>query len=86
MPDLPMSTALREATPDSISELYSRATELLSDEEIDIIIADQRANRARLEAAEAAGQTTRIARPKLTKALKGFRPQPDIDSSSLEDI
>jgi hypothetical protein len=87
MPELPMSEALREAMPDSISELYSRDIEALSDDEIDLIIAEQRANRARLEAAEAAGVKPPRAKPStLSKALKGFKPQADIDSSQLEDI
>lgn len=55
MPVLPISFALREAAPESIADLYSRPVEGMEDADIDRIIADQRANRARMEAAEAAG-------------------------------
>lgn len=55
MPTLPISAALREAQPESISELYSRDVESLSDSDIDRIIHEQRAHRERMEAAEAAG-------------------------------
>lgn len=53
---LPISGALAEAYPDSISELYSRDIESLTDSDIDRIISDQRANRERMEAAEALGK------------------------------
>lgn len=53
MPTLPISTALREALPESISELYSRDVETMSDADIDRIIEHQRANRERMQMAEA---------------------------------
>lgn len=55
-PTLPISLSLREAAPESVSDLFSRDVEGMEDSDIDRIIADQRANRARLETAELAGQ------------------------------
>lgn len=55
MPTLPISTALEEASPHSISDLFSRDIESISDAEIDLIIQAMRENRERMAAAEAAG-------------------------------
>lgn len=70
MPTLPISNALREAYPESISELYSRDVESLSDADIDRMIADQRANAERMASAEAAG-TRRPREPKMSRAGDG---------------
>ena len=66
MATLPISTALMEAMPESISELYSRDIESMSDADIDRIIADQRAHRERMETAEALGKRP----PRVLKAPK----------------
>lgn len=78
---LPISPALREATPDSISELYSRDVESLSDADIDRIIEEQRANRSRMEAAEAAGK-----KPRTVKSPRfiGARQATDLDIQELD--
>lgn len=56
MATLPISSALMEALPESISDLYSRDVESMTDADIDRIIEDQRAHRLRMESAEAAGK------------------------------
>jgi hypothetical protein len=66
MATLPISTALIEALPESISELYSRDVESMSDADIDRIILDQRAHRERMESAEALGKRA----PRMAKAPK----------------
>lgn len=72
---LPISGALAEAYPESISELYSRDIESLSDADIDRIIADQRANRERMEAAEALGKRPpREAKPKALREERAPAP------------
>ena len=53
MPQLPISNALEEATPDSISDLLNRDPEGLTDADLDRLITELRANRERYEAAEA---------------------------------
>jgi hypothetical protein len=69
MATLPISTALMEALPESISELYSRDIESMSDADIDRVIEDQRAHRERMEAAEALGRRPpRVAKVKEEKA------------------
>ena len=68
MPTLPISTALREALPESISELYSRDVETMSDADIDRIIEHQRANRERMQMAEATA--TRAPRATSTRKLQ----------------
>lgn len=55
MPILPISLALREAAPESVSDLYSRDVEGMERRDLDRVIAELRSNRTRLEAAEAAG-------------------------------
>jgi hypothetical protein len=64
MPVLPISTALREALPESISDLYSRDIEGMSDADIDRIIRDQRINRERIANVESITKRT----PKEEKA------------------
>lgn len=78
MPTLPISTALREALPESISELYSRDVESMSDADIDRIIQDQRANRERMQMAEAAKPVRALRAPREEKAPRPERPTPDI--------
>lgn len=51
---IPQSTALAEATPDSLSELFSRDPEGYQRQDLDKIIAELRAQRVRWEAAGAA--------------------------------
>lgn len=63
MPTLPVSFALREAAPEGVNDLYNKAVEGMTDEELDLIIADQRANRVRYAAAEAGG----VKKPKAPK-------------------
>lgn len=77
MPQLPSSSALSEASPDSISELFSRDPESLSfDTDVDKIISILRQQRERNMAAEAAG--TKAPRPaKMPKAI------PLIDEDNL---
>lgn len=70
MPTLPISTILREALPESISDLYSRDVEPMSDEDIDRIIHEQRAHRERMEAAEAAG----VRAPRMGTIARNIRP------------
>jgi len=71
---LPTSTALAEATPDSLSELFSRDPEWLANhpEDLDKIIAALRLQRERLMAAEAAG----IKAPRPAKISEPIRPLP----------
>lgn len=76
MPTLPISTALLEALPESISELYSRDVESMSDADIDRLIEDQRAHRGRMEAAEAAGQKPPRAARAPTKVKEEKAPAP----------
>lgn len=79
MATLPTSNALAEARPESISELYSRDVEPMSDEDIDRIIEDQRANRERMEKAEAQSKIPRkireekAPRPATGDIIKGLR-------------
>lgn len=70
MPTLPISFALREAAPESITELFSRPVEGMEDTDIDRVILECRNNRARMEAAEAAGAK----QPKPRKATKDYDP------------
>lgn len=79
---LPISNALREARPQSISELYSRNFEDLSDEEIDRIIADQRANAERMAVAEAAGK--RAPRERKEKLDNTSPPPINLDIEELK--
>ena len=65
---LPQSTALAEASPDSLGELFSRDPEKCSPEDDDKIVLILREQRARYMAAEATG--ARVPRqPKLPAAL-----------------
>jgi hypothetical protein len=64
---LPTSNALAEASPDSLSELFSRDPEQCTPEDDDKIILVLREQRARYMAAEASGARA----PRLVKA-----PQP----------
>lgn len=85
MSTLPMSTALMEALPETISELYSRDVEPMSDADIDRIIEDQRAHRARMEQAEALGQRP----PRVAKAparIGRTAPRPDPNIEGLEGM
>ena len=66
-PALPIANTLSEASPTSISDLFSRDVEGLADSDIDLIISHLRANRERISAAEAAGRSlkpSKFARPK----------------------
>ena len=56
--EMPKSTALIEASPDSLSELFSRDPEGYTSQDLNRIIAEIREQRKRWEAAEAAGKTT----------------------------
>ena len=86
MPTLPISTALMEALPETISDLYSRDVEGMSDEDIDRLIEDQRAHRARMEQAEALGKRApREAKGPSTR-IGRTAPRPDLDISGLEGI
>lgn len=49
---LPESSALTEASPDSISELFNRDVELITEEELGKLILELRANRERYESVE----------------------------------
>lgn len=53
--ELPISNALVEASPESLSDLFSRDPEGYSNQDLDRIIEALRAQRARWQAAEAAG-------------------------------
>lgn len=76
MPQLPISNALTEATPDSISDLFNRDPETLNETDLDRLIAEMRSNRERYEAAEAAGvkqtRTARGSEKDLREAVKAF--------------
>lgn len=53
---IPQSTALTEALPDSLSELFSRDPEGYQQQDLEKIIGFLRSQRERMQAAEAAGQ------------------------------
>lgn len=82
MPKLPISNALTEALSDSISELFNRDVEGLTDQDLDRIIVELRANRERYEAAEAAG----IKNPRTVRRLDPKRVVPDIKIASFKDM
>lgn len=58
---IPQSTALAEASADSLGELFSRDPEGYSDQDLDRVIAAYREQRVRWKAAEESGTTTRKA-------------------------
>lgn len=65
--EIPQSQALKEAEPDSLSEVMSRDPEGYSRQDRDVIVAELRKQRARIAAAEAAGggaRTPRVSGPK----------------------
>ena len=64
---LPIANTLSEASPTSISDLFSRDVEGLSDSDIDMIISHLRANRERMALAEAAGKSI--------KPIRSLRPK-----------
>lgn len=73
---LPSSNAISEATPDSLSELFSRDPEHFQDQDIDKIIATLRDQRARYQLAESTGA-------KVPKPIKAPEPIPVTSSKSL---
>jgi hypothetical protein len=79
---LPISTALVEARAESISELYSRDVESMSDADIDRIIADQRSHRERMEKAEAMGQKT----PRAAKAFHETKAPAPVKSLDIQEL
>lgn len=83
MPTLPISMALREAQPESISDLYSRDVEPMSDADIDRIIEEQRAQRERAEQAEVLGRRSpREPRPLNIRTA----PRPDYSGTGVPPI
>lgn len=62
--EIPQSNALSEASPDSLSELFSRDPEHYGDQDIDRVIAEMRTQRTRHELAEAAGKPIRNTKAK----------------------
>jgi hypothetical protein len=88
---LPQSDALREAKADSISDLFNRDVEGLSDVDLDRIIAELRANRERFAAAEAAGakapRTPAMSKSAVSATLQALRrPQLNISSGPKTEI
>jgi len=73
---LPTSSALSEASPDSLSELFSRHPSQLSLEDEDKIVMILREQRARFAAAQASGAKT-------PKAIKAALPQPILGDDEL---
>lgn len=65
---IPQSSALAEASPTSLSELMSRDPMGYSDQDLDQIVLELRAQRARWEEAEAAGRKPGAARALQTGA------------------
>lgn len=82
MASLPISSALLEATPDSINELFSRSPERYDHAGNDIsrIIDELRANRERNARAEALGTKT----PKPVKFDSPVAKRPSVDLSGFE--
>lgn len=79
----PTPSPLLEANPASLNELFSRDPLGLSDRDLDVIIAEQRAQRARIEAAKRAGTKA----PKAAKApLPGQGPRLKNEDFSLDDL
>ena len=76
MPDLPISTALSEAKPDSLQDLFARDPTLLTDADLDRIISEIREQRDRIEATP--GGKVRQARVTVAKQLN-----PNADLSDL---
>lgn len=76
---LPVSPALAEATTDSLAEVMSRDPEGYSRQDRDRIVETLRANRARLAAAEAAGESA-------PKQKKNAVPLSTKASASPEDL
>lgn len=73
--EIPQSAALAEATPDSLTELFSRDPEHLSKQDRSVIIDSLRAQRARLAKVEAAAPARSRSQPKtplLDKATKSM--------------
>jgi hypothetical protein len=62
---LPQSSALAEASPDSVSILMDKDPEQYTRQDRDRIVKLLRANRERLAAAEAAGPTRKVAQAKV---------------------
>jgi hypothetical protein len=67
---IPQSTALAEASPDSLSELMSRDPEGFSRQDLDRLVEALRAQRVRWQAAEAeaqaSGKRPNVRQPKVT--------------------
>lgn len=85
MPTLPISSLLRQAAPESIADLFSRDVEGMEDTDIDRIILEQRLNRERVEAAEAAGiKPARAAKAAKEPKITGIKSIPQIDSTFLD--
>lgn len=70
--EIPLSPALAEASPDSISELFNRDPEGISRTDIARLVESMRAQRARCEAAEGAGKP--IPRQKKAKLASPVNP------------
>lgn len=80
---IPQSTALSEALPDSLSELYSRDPEGFQRQDRDAIVRSLRAQRERLRAAELAGGPTRA---KKTAGVKTEASTPGTTTASSGDL
>ena len=75
--DLPQSNALEEVHGDSLGELFSRDPEGYSEQDLDRIIGELRAQRARWQEAESTGAK----KPRAPKALPG-----PVQTKSAEDL
>lgn len=81
---LPISNALAEASPDSLTELFSRDPESYGERDISAIVAAMRVQRARFAQAEAEGKPA-------PRAAKSPKPAIDLKKSttshkSLDDL
>lgn len=77
--EIPQSTVLAEAAPDSLAELFSRDPEGLSRQDRSRIIEALRAQRARVEAAEKASGGKR-------SGGLGKVPLSDVATKSVDDM
>ena len=75
-----MSSPLLEAEPASLTELFARDPLGLSDKDLDVIVAELREQRTRIEAAKRAG----VKAPQGSKTPAG--PKPKNQDFSLEDL
>jgi hypothetical protein len=81
MPSLPQYNTLQEARPDSISDLFNRDPEKLTDSDLDRIVAEMRANRERYDQLEKdkPRKEDRVTKKEINDVLKAvMRSQPNI--------